>query len=354
MIRPLCLAVTVAAALASSAGTARAQFAPWGGGFGYNPYWGAYGAGNVYGSYLQGGASVVQAQGQYLQDYQQAKVTREQARQAKVDTRRKVFDNWLYERAMTPTPEQLREEAMMEQLRRARNNPPAGDIFSGKALNDLFDNIKKFPTAGPTIAISEETMRRINFTGEAANSGNFGLFRNGGKLNWPISLNTSAFRSERENFESMVSDALRQARTGNVDGDAQQKMHGAVDDMKAKLKKEINNLSPGQYMDAKRYLNDLDAAVTSLGDPNVAKLADSKMNSRGNVQELVQYMVDNGLSFAPAVRGDEGAYRALHQALVEYDTAVASNGPQPTLRAPNRFPGNIPPPGGGFAFPGQQ
>jgi hypothetical protein len=34
-------------------------------------------------------------------------------------------------------------------------------------------------------------------------------------------------------------------------------------------------------------------------------------------------MRENGLRFAPAVPGDEAAYRALHSALVAFDTGIS-------------------------------
>ena len=39
------------------------------------------------------------------------------------------------------------------------------------------------------------------------------------------------------------------------------------------------------------------------------------------VQDLVDYMVQKGLRFAPAVSGDEAAYQALYSALQAYDLA---------------------------------
>ena len=40
------------------------------------------------------------------------------------------------------------------------------------------------------------------------------------------------------------------------------------------------------------------------------------------VPDLVSYMKNKGLSFAPAVAGQEPAYAALHQALAAYDLAA--------------------------------
>ena len=42
------------------------------------------------------------------------------------------------------------------------------------------------------------------------------------------------------------------------------------------------------------------------------------------IQDVVDYMVQEGLEFASAVPGDEGAYRALHSALASYNMQVNS------------------------------
>jgi hypothetical protein len=40
------------------------------------------------------------------------------------------------------------------------------------------------------------------------------------------------------------------------------------------------------------------------------------------VPDVARYLIDRGLRFAPAVAGDEAAYRAMHTALAGYDVAV--------------------------------
>ena len=43
-----------------------------------------------------------------------------------------------------------------------------------------------------------------------------------------------------------------------------------------------------------------------------------------SVQEIADYLVTNGLRFAPATINDEAAYRAIHTALASYDVAMNS------------------------------
>src|SRR5262249_27771327 len=79
------------------------------GGYGWNPWypspWGDYSLGNT----LQGVASVVNAEGQLGIQNQQGKLLQQEHERSKIDTRRKQFDEYLYEQSMTPTPEDIRQ-----------------------------------------------------------------------------------------------------------------------------------------------------------------------------------------------------------------------------------------------------
>src|SRR6516225_1929669 len=98
---------------------------------------------------------------------EQSRMMREQRRQAEVDTRRKIFDEWQYERANTPTLEDIREQDKKLARRRALNDPPITEVLSGTALNTLLDHLKMLQgtgAKGPNVAIDEETLQHVNVT----------------------------------------------------------------------------------------------------------------------------------------------------------------------------------------------
>jgi hypothetical protein len=67
----------------------------------------------------------------------------------------------------------------------------------------------------------------------------------------------------------------------------------------------------------------LEEAVSALGQPDVTNYFNHKFEAKGRtVAELVNYMKDKGLRFAPAVSGEEDSYRALHQAMMAYDASL--------------------------------
>jgi hypothetical protein len=255
---------------------------------------------------------------------EQSKLTHEQVRQAKVDTRRKQFDEYLYERQRRPNAEDERERRRLEALRRARNDPPITEIWSGKALNDLLLGINQMLTQGmqgPTVPLDPSILRYINVNSGANAQGSLGLIQDGGKLSWPLTLRTSAFATERKKLDELSPKALSQAQSGEVDGDTLVAMVEAVDTLQAKLKKKVSAISANDYIKAKRFLNDFEQTCKVLQSPDVSKYATRKWSAQGDtVLELVSNMNRNGLRFAPATPGGEAAYVALHRGMVAYLT----------------------------------
>src|SRR5262245_58243846 len=86
----------------------------YGSGYGYGGYGGGYGGYSGYcdpsAGFLQGGASVISSQSQFIVAKRQAQLINEQARQAAVDTQRKIYEEWKYEKNDQPTLEQIRRE----------------------------------------------------------------------------------------------------------------------------------------------------------------------------------------------------------------------------------------------------
>src|SRR5689334_347362 len=107
-----------------------------------NPYGSYYGP---YQGYLSGAADVIRGQSNYMVSAQQANLVKEQVQRERVENRRRVLDEWLYEREKTPTAEDDRARTRKLEEHRARNDPPATETYAGKSLNDLLDHLKKLP-----------------------------------------------------------------------------------------------------------------------------------------------------------------------------------------------------------------
>jgi hypothetical protein len=283
----------------------------------YNPY----AAPSIYPNYLSGAADVIDSQGQMMMSQQQAFLTKEQVRSAKIDNRRKALDESLYERAVTPTTEDDRERQRIENVRRSRNDPPLTEIWSARALNDLLGAIQKQQAQrvqGPAIPLDGQMLQRINMTGGRSDS-SLALIRNGGRLHWPLGLAGDEFEASRKELDALSARAFQDAQNGAVGPDTILKMTKAIDSVSRELRKNVADIPPNDYIAAKRFVNDMNGTIRSLQDPNLSNFAAPKWSESGTtVADMTQQMTRQGLRFAPSVPGDESAYVALHRAMVAY------------------------------------
>jgi hypothetical protein len=228
-----------------------------------------------------------------------------------------------YEQSLIPTAEDLRRQRQILDLRRALNDPPLTEILNGDALNTLLKNVQELQSragwsgVGPTVLLDREQLDRVHVTG--GGGGSVAAF-GGGKLKWPYALRGEAFDPEREKVQELVSEAVRQATDDALKPATVRELKAALARMSTALDKAAPDLELTQIIAGRRYLDELADGVRALQDPNVGNYLSKKWSAKGrDVGELVQNMTRQGLRFAPAVRGDEGAYRSLHQALVAYN-----------------------------------
>src|SRR5262249_11176131 len=142
-----------------------------------------------------------------------------QADLARIDVNRRLFDQRRYERMMTASPEEVRLADMRSAYNRARNEPPATDIWSGTPLNDLYvhiaDHLSKAGwRGGAAVTLDEDMRKRINFSSGVG--GNVGLLKDDGKLVWPLPLQAADFQSDRKQLEMQLGDVVRQLKFGNA------------------------------------------------------------------------------------------------------------------------------------------
>jgi hypothetical protein len=270
-------------------------------------------------------ADLVESDSRYLVDRQRAGLAREAVQQSKLVTQRRAFDEYLYERSAAPTWEDDRDKLQAMTLRRSRNEPPVNEIVSGRSLNALLDHLQQLEAAGTTasdLPLDEDVVARINVT--SGRGGHLGLVKEGGRLHWPLALTDEGLREERQQLDSLLSEALATVTSRPVERDALAQMQRLSDRLQRNLGARARNLPPGQYVEARQFLTDIDEAIKALQHPDAGAYLTRKLSPHGQtVRELVRSMTRQGLRFAPAVRGDEPAYLALHRALVRYDSSAA-------------------------------
>jgi hypothetical protein len=271
------------------------------------------------GDYLRGAADVYRAQGNYLVNYSQSQILMEKARQDVLDTRRKIYDQWLYERNNTPSLQDLRERDQKMDLRRALTDPPLYEITDGRALNTLLKKAISTSTAGslPNVPLSPEVLKNINVAVDVGlGLGAVKGLRDGAPLDWPAVLQSSDYDADRKDLENVLRDAVDDAsRTGTVNINSLQKIQADYANLSKKLDENIFHLTADQYLAGKRYLKQLNNSIQALQKKNVEKYF-NRLEKVRSVADLLKEM--GGETFAPAGVGDEKAYVALHQALVAY------------------------------------
>jgi len=173
------------------------------------------------------------------------------------------------------------------------------------------------------VPLEPNVMSRINFT-TSSTSGGIGVFRDNGRLLWPISLKAAQFDDQRKAIDQLAQMAVSQVQGGDLTPEVVNGLTKNADDLKSKIKKSVRDLPPGDYMAAKRYVEKLEESVRTIQDPSAANYFTGAYKPQtSNVGDLIQQMTRSGLLFAPALAGDDAAYTALHRTLVTYNMALA-------------------------------
>lgn len=322
------LILLTAALLGGSPTHAQAQY------YGYypysvpvNPWYGYFDSG----AYLSGAASVYDAQGQYLIARQQAYLLREQARQARIETRRQMFNQRLYELEMMPSPEEVRELNRQAAVTQALNTPPETYILSGYTLNVLLTDLQLRHgrgERGPVVTIDPDVLRNLSLTGSVnqGDSGNLGLLKDAGQLQWPVLFTDPRFEPYRVAVDESFQITVREAWTSPASIETISELQTSLNRLQGVLVYYVHDVPMADFMPARHYLNQIQEAVDALQNPSLMeslRQGDATPNVR-TVAELVAHLTENGLKFSTASAGQESAYAAVYQALASYDRQMSS------------------------------
>jgi hypothetical protein len=278
------------------------------------------------GATLIGAAALTDSAGKYQISIQQARILREQSRSAMYDNmrRRVELERW-YESTRT-TPQQIRDREMAGELDKARKDSTDSEINSGKALNILLGSIQKSISAlnrGPTVPVQEKTLQNVNLAPSSA-AGNVGMLKDISKLTWPEGLQESNFDEPRKRLNKNLAAAVAVIKDGDpVPATLIKDIRGDYKTINDKLNDAPDELTTQQYIEARRFVNQLHQAIRALADPKVTNYFNNAWTAKGkNVAELVSHMTQEGLSFAPAAPGDQAAYKALYLALRQFEAGL--------------------------------
>ncbi len=290
------------------------------------------GGGGGAGGVLMGQAAIIRAQGQFMIDNQRAILLQEEVKAKRLENRRKRLEQWLWERDNLPTAVDERLRAQRETLRHGRNDPPITEIWSAKALNDLLVHAQRMTVSVPVVdsaVLDPKLLARINVTsGKGGN--NIGLLK-AGTLPWPLLLRRSPFDAERTQIDGLLPPLLAAARKGKMPVEILDRLLVQTAHLQQQLPQRLRAATdavlwtPTQYLDARRFLDQLQDALKQMQEPNAADYLNGTYAAQGKTAgDLVRYMKENGLQFAPATAGSFEAYAALYQALRDYEVRASA------------------------------
>jgi hypothetical protein len=315
-------------------GAAHAQYYP-------NPYYNPYGGGGLYGragGQLIGSAAVMDSYGQVIKDQETARIQREQANQAKLDTKKKAFDLMMYEKANTPTYTENLTADQAQILTRVMNFPAKGEIDDGKSLNIMLPYLQSLSnsgTQGPPIPLAQSIVNQLNISSSGTSS--VGMLRDGGQVEWPLAL----MGDHQKKLDKLLPEAYSAAAGGKLTPKLMKEVRKELKDMRQTMRDQLqkDEIETSSYLQGIEFYNSLERSVNALEKPDARKqLAGAYSPRARNVQELIDFMTDKGLLFAPATPGNENAYKVAHDAFVRYARAAQSSAGFTSMSAPMRAP----------------
>jgi hypothetical protein len=226
------------------------------------------------------------------------------------------------------SPEEARQQARALELSRALGNPPLTEVYSGQALNVLLGELvqrQEDGSAARAVRLPAEVLAHVNVTTEH-DAANAGLLRDGGTLSWPAVWREAplrqASRQGRASLDRLLPEAVTQAKKGPVDEDTLDALRRDLVGLQRVLEKDGKDLEASRHIQATRFLGQVDDALRVLEGQDAARYLGGALTlDPGRIKtvaDLVRFLTERGLIFAPAVSGDEEAYAAVRRALAGY------------------------------------
>ncbi len=275
------------------------------------------------GATLMGLASLTSASGEYWNQIEQARLTREQSYQASMDTRRKQIEFELWYETVRPTATKMLAKEKETDIDWARNHAQNSEIWSGRTLNILLKSIlaSSSPARGPNIALDQATLKGLNLT-DGTRRGSLALAKDDGRIDWPEALQDAVYDESRDRFSKNFNKAIGTAQQGEQPPIALiRDLRADLKTMNEKLDDQVRDLSPSRWIEGRRQLNKLKDTINGLSNARMCKSCnDSWKKEVRTVAELIAYCMKNGLEFGPAsAPGDSACYSAAYYALRSYE-----------------------------------
>jgi hypothetical protein len=211
------------------------------------------------------------------------------------------------------------------QLRAA--DPPLAQVSSGSALNDLLAKcaaISPLPELPePPAKLSEKAHKAINI--RTPGGVDVRVFIKTAMDKWPAALEEAA--KEKKQVLAQLSATVTEARKGKLSAKTAAALKDAVKKLEENLQERVADMTPSQYIEARRYLNRLKEGIKAADLPNLGMelaLAEKALAEGKTAPDLVRFMIAKKLKFAPAGPEHSQDYLDLYKALADYHRKIAA------------------------------
>ncbi len=287
------------------------------------------------GQYMAGMAQLTLAQGEFLKKREEANLLREEVRERRMENRKRQLDLWEWERDFNAgILNRARARQRTQDEIYYRDDASHAEITSGKSLNVLYEQLSRRQelTAANALALTPEMLEHVNVTVDGR--GNLGLLKLE-SMPWPSLLLLPEFGKERDELTRLLKQAKESLPSSASDAGVMRKIRALL----ARWEKRVDELNgttlgdpewtPTAYTEARRHFKNLRDLIGALGKANAGYLLAPPKGE--NVFDLVRYMEEKGLHFAPALEGGEHSYVSLHTALANQVRRLQGQAP-PTPR----------------------
>lgn len=241
------------------------------------------------------------------------------------DEAREMIDaQWAYEKlGVTGQVAAKGAKIQAEELQKALAVKDENEVASGTALNHILVAIVtlegKKNAKGVSAFLPPQLLDEIRYAGGPP-ADLLNLAKVPGKLPFPANFPGPKDDALKTAIEADFAGAVAPVRAGKPADPAKVgKLEADVKKLEGVAPPIIRNLSFDDALTARRFLNQLNSAISALRSPSTIGLINPKWATDGtSVSDLVKFMTRHKLMFAPAVTGSEGAYLFLHKAMATY------------------------------------
>lgn len=254
--------------------------------------------------------------------FQQAEQQRLRNADARIDLRKKELDHLKFEFSFKVNFENFKRKEIRTAKEERYSHPAVSneDLLSGIALNIQLNCLKYRREAlsdGDSQPIPDNCLEHINICSINKVGGTLSILMPK-KLPWTMLFQDELFQKDRQLVEEGVEQLKKEATSSQANLALSARVLQAISHMEETKRNNIERFMMGPYgHEANCFFRDLKKAVADLQESKHELMIYLRPIEGKTVAEVVSYMQEHGIEFAPAMKGQTLAYRPLYEALAK-------------------------------------